>query len=263
MRLLNPSVEFPRPNRSLMLPAWHWIRRAAPGFQPKALAWGKTTCPLQGLLNRNGIASFIRQSGCSSEKVLEARGTIAIQQVTYFRRQGSKQARPMLCAPLTDPGVKQFSPGLFTATRSRHPLGRSCLPQRCNRAACRQHGPTGRQTCARPSLGSKSSSDKESNKPRAVARSKFLDPAKQLFQSSLFAFSVEGGLINSQDFGRFGQVGGSFQNYAKVRRLQLQDQLVHIAASVPGMIHSLRLRPDGSTRKITRGNTLPFVGIIS
>ena len=32
------------------------------------------------------------------------------------------------------------------------------------------------------------------------------------------------------------------------QRLKLQDQLVHTAASVPGMIYSLLMRPDGSTR---------------
>jgi PAS domain S-box-containing protein len=32
------------------------------------------------------------------------------------------------------------------------------------------------------------------------------------------------------------------------QRVKLQDQLVHIAAAVPGMIYSLLMRPDGSTR---------------
>ncbi len=32
------------------------------------------------------------------------------------------------------------------------------------------------------------------------------------------------------------------------QRVKLQDQLVHTAATVPGMIYSLRLRPDGSTQ---------------
>ena len=32
------------------------------------------------------------------------------------------------------------------------------------------------------------------------------------------------------------------------QRVKLQDQLVHTAAAVPGMIYSLRLRPDGSTQ---------------
>ncbi|MBE0544411.1 MAG: PAS domain S-box protein [Verrucomicrobia bacterium] len=41
------------------------------------------------------------------------------------------------------------------------------------------------------------------------------------------------------------------------QRLKLQDQLVQIAATVPGMIYSLRLRPDGSTQ-------MPFAsGVLS
>ena len=35
-------------------------------------------------------------------------------------------------------------------------------------------------------------------------------------------------------------------------RVKLQEQLMHTAASVPGMIYSLLMRPDGSTR-------LPYV----
>jgi hypothetical protein len=40
-------------------------------------------------------------------------------------------------------------------------------------------------------------------------------------QSNLFAFPVERGLVNPQDLSGFGKVGGSFQNFAKVRFLQL------------------------------------------
>jgi hypothetical protein len=41
-----------------------------------------------------------------------------------------------------------------------------------------------------------------------------------IFQSDLLALSVKRGLINSQDHGRFGQVAGSLQDFAKVRFLQ-------------------------------------------
>ena len=40
--------------------------------------------------------------------------------------------------------------------------------------------------------------------PQAVSSGKILHPAKPLFQSHLLALSVERGLINSQDLGRFG-----------------------------------------------------------
>ena len=45
--------------------------------------------------------------------------------------------------------------------------------------------------------------------------------AKPSLQSNLFAFPVERGLVNPQDLSGFGEVGGLFQNFAKVRFLQL------------------------------------------
>ena len=59
--------------------------------------------------------------------------------------------------------------------------------------------------------------------------------------------------------GSKGEVSGILGTYMNIterkqaeemlrQRVKLQDQLVHIAATVPGMIYSLLLRPDGSTQ---------------
>jgi hypothetical protein len=42
-----------------------------------------------------------------------------------------------------------------------------------------------------------------------------------LFQANFFAFPVEGGLINSQNLGRLGEVGSSFEDLANVCFLEL------------------------------------------
>ena len=55
-----------------------------------------------------------------------------------------------------------------------------------------------------------------------IGQSSFQDLAQfALLQTDLFAFSVERGVVNSEDLSRFSQVGGSFQNFPQVGFLQL------------------------------------------
>ena len=40
------------------------------------------------------------------------------------------------------------------------------------------------------------------------------------FQADFFPFAIERGLVNAKNFRRFGQAGGSFQDFAQMRFLQ-------------------------------------------
>src|SRR5437667_8894799 len=63
----------------------------------------------------------------------------------------------------------------------------------------------------------------ELSQPAGVANGYELSSPNTSFQTNFLALAVERGLVDSEDLGGFGQVGGSRQNFAQMRFFQFLD----------------------------------------